>query len=106
MSAEQEDDHPGHLITGDRGWNVLEELNHIQEGGGNYGWPCDDGRGEAASYGADPLADLFCTTSVPREWPHRWWHHQNPSFSNPPGISATRLAGITRYTGDTYPSLL
>ena len=30
LSTEHEDDHPGHFIVGDRGWNVLEELNHIK----------------------------------------------------------------------------
>ena len=104
LSDVHQEDHPGHFIVGDRGWNVLEELNRIQNGGGNYGWPCADGRLEAEQYADDPLAEVFCTSAVVREWPHRWWHHQNPSFSNPPGISATRLAGITRYTGTTYPS--
>ena len=96
-------DHPGLLIVGDRGWNVVEEVNTIKEGGQNLGWPCVDGFLPVDEFQEGSMGDEYCSTASSAQLPSQWWHHQNASFSNPPGIGGDKLVFGAQNMGTRYP---
>ena len=99
-----EEGQPGTLLIADRGGSVVEEANVVTQGGQQFGWPCIDGFVAADGYSEHPLATTYCEDTDTAITPSQFWHHQNPSFSNPPGLGGNALVGGARYRGRAYPS--
>ena len=114
-STDPADGDPGTLYIGDVGWNIWEEVNVASTGGTNFGWPCWEGPlnnslyqnvDETAAGNEDVLCDAGLSGENPSSdsFPVVWWHHSNPSSSNPPGLTALSVTGGVFYEGGSYPA--
>ncbi len=109
-STDPADARPGALYIGDVGWESFEELDVSRAGGGeNFGWPCYEGPDPDAGYNAATPARAGCTSvgtpdnpSVPRGG-MTWFHHTDPSLSQPPDFTGSTAIGGVFYTGTRYP---
>jgi glucose/arabinose dehydrogenase len=82
----------GGLVVGDVGWTLREEVNLVAaQGGGNYGWPCREGRIATPAY-TNLCQGLALPTPVVR-----------PVHDYPHGETNSVIGGPT-YTGRSYPS--
>ena len=108
-SSNPSDAMPGTLYVGDVGWTTWEEVS-VVHGGENLGWPCREGFAVTAQYPSQTPAHSGCgtlgTPGNPRlpTNPLIDWHHTNASLSHPPPLVGKCTAGVTFYTGNTYPS--
>jgi glucose/arabinose dehydrogenase/PKD repeat protein len=82
----------GGLTVGDVGWRSREEIDLIDEGGHNYGWPCYEGSIHTPGY--QDLAQCQAQYANPPIAPTYEYEH---------GGSLSVLGGLT-YSGDAYPA--
>ncbi len=85
------DQNLGLPVAGDVGWNIWEELDVVQRGG-NYGWPCWEGKHPTPEHSTQG----YCA-GVPNTEPIVEYHHDTAEGGN--SISA----GIV-YNGTSYPA--
>jgi glucose/arabinose dehydrogenase len=94
----------GRLYVGDVGWNTWEEMNVVQRGGDDFGWPCYEGDGPNPDYRAasggrcDRLIvngqNPFDAT-VPGNY-----RRPSVSFMHP---DSNAVSGVAFYVGGDYP---
>lgn len=86
--------HPttGMPIVGDVGWRTWEEVDLVRPGG-NYAWPCWEGRARTPGY--TDLARCAKVRNTPPLW--RYHHGTGPLRGN-------AVTGGIVYTGNSYPA--
>lgn len=105
---------PGTIYVADVGWAMYEELDIVEQGGANLGWPCKEGPVSDALYQAisatasgntNVLCDAPASPENPVEptQPDLWWHHYDAGESNPFGWTGVTGIGGTFYSGTMYP---
>ena len=114
-SADPAQGQPGVLFVGDVGGALYEELIVAQQGGGNYGWPCEEGPLAHPSYAFVqqtffPNPNVLCSAAPSSEnpaanaIPQLWFHHVNANASNPAGWIGQCIIGGVFYMGGSYPA--
>lgn len=110
-SSNPDEGRPGQLLVGDVGWGAWEELDIVNTGGLNMGWPCIEGPLPNSSYtaGTQP-SGVGCTAygspldPVAPTGPQLWWSHSQNALSQPPGATGAAIVGGTWYGGTIYPA--
>lgn len=102
---------PGQLLLGEVGWGTWEEIDVVNTGGVNLGWPCVEGPFPNSNYvnttqppGVGCTAYGSALNPVTPTGPQLWWNHNTPSQSNPPGATGHAIVGGTWYSGTLYPA--
>jgi glucose/arabinose dehydrogenase len=110
-SSNPSEGRPGQLLLGEVGWGTWEELDVVNTGGANLGWPCVEGPFPNNNYvhttqppGVGCSAYGSALNPVSPTGPQLWWNHNTPSQSNPPGATGHAIVGGTWYTGTLYPA--
>ncbi len=107
------DGDPGTLYVGDVGWDTFEELNIVEVGGVNLGWPCYEGIEPTAYVDVTETftgnENVLCDAPSnpenpsPPSPPAYWWSHGDGALSNPAGWRGWSSTGGVFYTGGTFP---
>lgn len=100
-SADPADGDPGTLLIADVGWVRWEELQ-TSTGGENFGWPCYEGPSAKSRYYSLEPETNGCDPDPNPTLPQYYWHHTNPSSSEPPGLTAHALIAGDIYRGDAF----
>jgi glucose/arabinose dehydrogenase len=90
----------GDVYATDTGWYKFEEINRIQLGGENFGWPCYEGRVRQEAYdGADvqQCEDLYAADNATAPF----FHYAHPPTPNQFGNYAS-ISAIAGHEGQIY----